>query len=249
MKNNRKYFLAIVVAVFTIYSCKKETATYQSDQVADYYLTLQPGKYITYRLDSLLFINYGTQDTVISYQAKDIVDSPITDNLGRPSWRVIRYLSDTTGTTPWVQSMTYMVTPTRETMEVVENNLRYQKLQLPITNGFSWPGNSYIDTRPINSDLVYLDKWSYTYDSIGDPYTVLAGTIPNTLIVQQMNDVEGGGNDSVYASTNFSQEVYAKGIGLIYKNTVNWIYQPPNIGTPVGSTTGFGIRLNMIDHN
>ncbi len=248
MKNNRKYFLSIVVALTTIYSCKKETATYTSDAISDY-VNLQTGKYITYRLDSLLFINYGTMDTVISYQAKDVIDSPFTDNLGRPSWRVIRYLSDTAASKAWVPALTYMITPTRETMEVMENNLRYIKLTLPITNGFSWQGNSYIDTRPINPDLVYLAGWNYTYDSVGDSYSVLAGTIPNTLIVQQMNETDLGGSDTLFSSVNFSQEVYAKGIGMIYKNTVNWIYQPPNIGTPVGSTTGFGIRMSMIDHN
>src|SRR5882762_8404906 len=129
MKKIPFYLLPIVFAgiCITINSCKKKD-TFQSDQLADY-MQLQVGKYITYRLDSLKFINFG--DTLISYLAKDVIDDSITDASGRPSWRVIRYLSDTTGTAPWTPTEAYMITPTRETIEVVEDNLRYQKLKLP----------------------------------------------------------------------------------------------------------------------
>jgi hypothetical protein len=256
MKKLQIYFL--ILCFFIVNSCRK-TAAFPSDQLSDY-MQLQVGKYITYRLDSLVFINFGTQDSIASYLAKDIVDAAIVDNLGRPGWRVIRYISDTTGTSDWTPSEAYMVIPTRETLEVIENNLRYQKLKLPIENGFNWKGNSYIDTRTTyqNSpglgswDFTYLDNWDYTYDSVGNPFTVLSGTVPKTITVHQANDSTGTPSnivDTLISSRTFSEEVYGKGIGLIYKNFLYWQYQPPNIGTPVGSTTGYGIKLNMIDHN
>ena len=59
------------------------------------YMPLQVGKYITYRLDSLVFIQFGTMDTTVSYLAKDVIEDSISDNEGRPSLRVVRYLNDT----------------------------------------------------------------------------------------------------------------------------------------------------------
>ncbi len=130
MKKIFPYSLSFAL-LFFMDSCKKSD-TYQSDQLTDY-LQLQIGKYITYRMDSLQYINFNTQDTIVSYLAKDVIEDSVVDNLGRPSWRVIRYLSDTTGTSPWIPNEAYLITPTRETVEVVENNLRFQKLKLPIT--------------------------------------------------------------------------------------------------------------------
>ncbi|PWT77194.1 MAG: hypothetical protein C5B59_04660 [Bacteroidetes bacterium] len=174
----------LIVSLFSIFLGCKKTDIYHSDALADY-LQLQVGKYITYRLDSLVFINFGTGDTVISYLAKDVIDDSISDNLGRPSWRVIRYLSDTTGTLPWTPTETYMITATRQSVEVVENNLRFIKLELPIVNGFSWPGNSYIDVSSYLSPFTYLKGWNYTYDSVGMPYMVSGTMIPNSVIVHQ----------------------------------------------------------------
>ena len=214
-------------------------------------MQLQPGKYITYRLDSLQFTNFGTQVTTTSYQAKDVIDDSITDNLGRPSWRVIRYLSDTTGTAPWIENETYMITATRQDIEVVEDNLRYIKLVLPVVNGYTWNGNSYIDaTSDTFNVLTYMQGWNYTYANLGMPYTTLDGTISSTVTVNQRDETIGNPSDSTtYSERNYSIEVYGKGIGLIYKNFLHREFQPPNGNTPVAYTVGYGITLNMIDHN
>jgi len=254
-KNHLIFSLIIAVALF---SCKKSSVNFPSAPLSDYYPT-QTGKYIIYRLDSLEFINFGTQSTIVSYQAMDLIDSQITDNLGRPTWRVNRFLSDTTGTAPWVLNETYMVTPTRNDVEVVENNLRFIKLVLPVLNGYNWSGNSYIDTNvPIDTngvvnndpDLSYFADWNYVYDSVGMPYTTIGGIVPDAAIVNQTNQYYGD-STNVNAPTivTYSQEAYGKGIGLIYKNLIHWEYQPPNIQDPVSSYFGYGIKLSMISHN
>ena len=242
----------IAIAISSITGCKK-TITYQTAQLTDY-LELQPGKTITYHLDSTNFVFFGTIDTVTSYTIQDVVDTLFIDNLGRPSWRVIRYITDTAQSAPWSNNETYQITPTRQTVEVIENNLRYLKLSLPLVNGFNWPGNTYIDTNApdtsIDADYSYLAGWNYTYDSIGSPYTVLAGTIPNTLIVRQQDQMIGDSTDpTAFSERDYSVEVYGKGIGLIYKDFLHWEYQPPNGSNAAGYRTGYGVRLNMVGHN
>ncbi len=250
----KKLHLLFIVSILLIIaaSCKKTYNTPAASIQPTDYLQLQVGKYVTYRLDSLQFTNFGTQDTIVSYQAKDVIDAAITDNLGRPSWRVIRYLSDTTGTADWVPDITYIVTATKQDVEVVENNLRYIKLVYPVSNGYNWAGNSYIDATSDTFNVVtYLYGWNYTYNNVAKPFTVLSGTVDSTITVIQQPDMTIGdfSNPTQFSERDYSTEVYGKGIGLIYKSFLHQEFQPPNGATSVGSTSGYGLTLNMIDHN
>ena len=145
MKKNISPVIVVAILIMLITGCEKKDV-YNSAELNEY-MNLEVGKYVRYRLDSTVFINFGQTQAVIKYQAKDVIDAAITDNLGRPSWRVIRYLSDTTGTAPWTPISTYMITPVRETIEVIENNLRFQKT--PIIIGL-------ICTKPRRTLVGYL---------------------------------------------------------------------------------------------
>src|SRR6266498_5784956 len=90
--------LTASIACF-FFSCKK-TEQYQSAALSDYY-PMQVGKYITYRVDSTIFTNFGHTIQIHSYQIKHSIDALVTDNLGRPAYRVFRYIRDTAGTQPW----------------------------------------------------------------------------------------------------------------------------------------------------
>jgi hypothetical protein len=243
-----RLFLLYTVSFLIILNCScNKSNPLITDTPADYY-PMHVGNYIIYRMDSLKFINVGSQDTVISYLAKEVVDDTITDNLGRLSYRVIRYLSDTTGTSEWVPSIAFMVTPLKGSVEVVENNLRFIKMVTPVQDDVTWLGNAYIDTQSDDSQVPYLDGWNYTYDSTGLPHNVLAGTIPKTVIVKEADEVSGLG-DSSYIQTIYSEEIYGKNIGPIYKRFLYSVYQSPNVQYPSGATIGYGLSFNMVSHN
>ena len=59
----------------------------------------------------------------------------------------------------WQPIATYYITPIDHGIEVMdENNLRFIKLREPIQNDFSWPGNSYIDTKSAGSLInIWMD--------------------------------------------------------------------------------------------
>lgn len=244
-----KYFIgSFFISLFFI-SCKKENANFTSESVNDYF-PLQVGKYITYNLDSTLFIHFGQADTVISYQAKDQVDAQITDNLGRPAYRIIRYLRQDTSQ-DWTPSNTFMVIPTSNSIEYIENNLRFLKLELPVKQDFSWKGNSYIDTYSINSELQYLDDWDYIYDSIDAPLTINSLSIDSTITVDARDEFLGQDPSipgTQYAEKTYALEKYGKGIGLIYREFLHWEYQGGETGVP-GYFVGYGVKLSIIDHN
>jgi hypothetical protein len=238
--------LVPALLILIICSCNKDNPLV-TDTPADYY-PMHVGSYIVYRMDSLKFINVGSRDTIISYHAKEIVDDSITDNLGRLSYRVIRYLSDTSETAPWTPSIAYMVTPLKGSVEVSENNLRFIKLVTPVQDGISWLGNAYIDTKSDTSPVPYMDGWNYTYNHTGQPFDVLAGTIAETVTVNEADEVSGLG-DSSYTQTVYSAEVYGKNIGCIYKRFLYSVYQSPNVEYPAGVTIGYGLSFNMVSHN
>ena len=246
----KSFFLLIIIAAVIFNACKKSTDAFATISVKEY-APLIIGKYITYKLDSTLFINFGTKDTVVSYQVKHQVDALITDNLGRPAYRIIRYIRKTAANA-WIPDNTFMAVPTDFTFEFIENNLRFLKLVSPIRNGFNWKGNKYIETSTINSPFKYLEDWNYTYDSVDVRLTLGAFTLDSTLKVAQRDEVIGNpANRTVYHEINYGAEKYAKGIGLIYRNFLHVEYQPSTTIPPdsTGYKQGYGVRMTMIDHN
>lgn len=240
----KKFLLAGLVSLIVLSSCKKTTEVLDLNTVSEYY-PLQVGKYITYNLDSTVFTNFGTTQEVHSYQVKQVVDGQITDNLGRPAYRIIRYIRNTP-TAPWLPDNTFMAVLTDFTAEFIENNMRFIKLKGPVRDGYTWKGNSYID---VSSDFRYLDDWDYTYDSVNVSSMVGAYTLDSTLKVNQRDEVIGNPTDpNSYHEINFGAEKYAKAIGLVYRNFLHVEYQPPTPGRGAYSV-GYGVKMTMIDHN
>jgi hypothetical protein len=251
MKNTLSFLLLFAISGLLLTNCSQKD-DFKSESPTEYQ-NLAVGKYITYRMDSILYVNFGQKDTTIKYLAKDIVDASTIDALGRPAWRVVRYLRDTASLTPWQENITYLVISARETLEIVENNLRFIKLKMPIRDGFSWKGNSYINTSSNDQTWIFkfYDEWDYTYEKMGEPFTPFGATaIQNTITVNQADEFLGTpGNKNAYSERNFSKEVYAKGVGLIYRDFLHWTFQPATTTYPEGYKQGFGIRLRMIEHN
>ena len=234
--------LFLLILLFS--SCKKEIETFESAHISDYF-PLHVGKFISYKLDSTVFINFGKQKEIVSYQVKDLVDAEITDNLGRPSYRIIRF-SRKKASDNWVANNTFMATPTERSLEYIENNLRYLKLVLPVKADHFWRGNSFIDTYNAGNDLRYLDNWDYIYDSVTSPLSINNFNFENTLKVfhrdEEIGDPRIAGTG--YAEKTFSMEKYAKGVGLIQKEFLHWVYQGNT-----QSYSGYGIKLSIIDYN
>lgn len=242
-----KQLTLILLATITVFSaCKKSTETLQIASI-DVYAPQIVGKSITYQLDSLVYKSFGTRDTTITYQVKFVVDAQINDSFGRPAFRIFRFIRKTESN-PWVPDASFMAVNTGNSLEFIENNLRYIKLQLPMRDGFSWKGNAFIDTYSANSALQYMDNWDYTYENVAQPTTVGAYTLDSTLTVNQRDEIIGNPDDPAsYSEINFAKEIYAKGIGLVYRKFFHSEFQPGNGGYFADGS--YGVTLTMIDHN
>jgi hypothetical protein len=261
MRSNRLQFIAAVFACLVFFGCTQKIEEFTTPHLNEY-LPLQTGKYITYRLDSTVFTNFGTVTAVHSYQEKQVFDAQITDALGRNSYRILRFIRDTAGTQPWAPTGSYSITPTDSVIEVNENNLRFIKLVLPIAQDNSWKGNRYLPDDAFgplysfNNDF-RMDDWDYTYSSIDGSLTVNGQPYNDVLTVDGINSSLYADIDNFtvtdpsvsIAYVNYLQENYAKGIGLISQRFIMWEYQGPNATNTTGVKVGFGVKRRIIDHN
>jgi hypothetical protein len=243
--------LAIIIITFFSCSKKEEVIT---EPLSDY-IPLQTGKYITYRLDSLVFINFGAVTETHRYQIKHVVDAQITDNLGRPSYRIYTYIRDSAGTQSWNPNGTYFITPLDKQVEVIEDNLRVIKMHLPIKEGFEWKGNTYLPDDPYGSSYDFsndddMKSWNFTYTAAEPSVSYGNKTYTDVYTIEQQDDSYNAPvtNISDYGYKNRSVEKYSKGIGMVYRQFELWEYQPNTSGASPYKT-GFGVTLWMIDHN
>lgn len=246
------FLLLISATLFT--GCKKQLEQIEGDDPADYY-PLQKGKYIVYRLDSTVFTNLGRTREVHVYQERHEVDAQITDNLGRPAYRVFRYLRDSAGTKMWQPAGTYMVTALQNAVEVLDDNRRTIKLFAPLKPDNSAKLNRYLPAEPYNDRYSFsnddnMADWDFTVIAAGETLTLNGKTFNDVLTVQGIDESLNVPvtDPRSYAARSYFVEKYAKGIGPVYHEFILWEYQPNTSG---GSpyTIGFGVRRSVIDYN
>lgn len=232
-----RVFLFTALAAL-LFSCTRETeqletAPYAPERLAEYF-PHAPGKYFIYHLDSLVFTEFGRNEEVHSYQEKHQVDTVITDNLGRPSYRVFRFLRNADGTGPWRSAGVYLITRLRGQVEVVENNMRVIKLILPVKTGTTWKGNRYLSEDPyaplysFNNDN-HMSLWNFTIDSTGGTLALNGKNYSNVLTINQVNthnlpdtlNVEPG---NVLTIPNTKTDVWARGAST---DTITVTAMPP----------------------
>lgn len=257
MKHRHCHIILVFAIILLVSSCAKQTDTLSTDNPADYF-SLAKGKYATYILDSTVYVSFGQVREVRRHYIKDIVDTTITDNLGRISYRIRRQIRNDADPTKWEEHSTYLVTPLAHSVEVIEDNLRFIKIQGPITEFFTWNGNRYLPDETytqfgFNSTAhARLGSWEYNYTGINESTTVNGKTYDNTLTI----------GCSIEDTTNFPPkdpngpafktvwtEKYSKGVGLIYREISLEEFQPRGSTYPNGYYSGFALKQTMLEHN
>ena len=242
----RLLYRLLLIAFFA--SCKKETESLNAVTVTQIY-PLAVGKVFFYRMDSTVNINFGSSLVPHSYHTKDSIESTFLDATGRTNFRIFRYVRDTADTQDWKFIATNYATITNDRVEYVENNLRYITIANPISANTSWKGNSYINTTQGVSPYDYLYDWDFQYRNLDTPFTCLKGTIHNTYTVLQQDYLYPETFiDTIRNDRNYSMEVYAKGVGLIYKEFLHWTWQGNHKAQGKYTDNSWGVKLNLINY-
>ena len=166
---------------------------------------------------------------------------------------VVTHITDSLGVGPWVQNGTYTITPVDKRLEVTENNLRVIKLNLPIHEGFTWKGNTYLPNQPYNPEFPLgidgsMAIWDFIYEKVNSSETINGIQLANVTTVFHIDELQNVPivSNTEFASREQSIEKYAKGIGLVSREFQLWENQ---LTTYDPVLIGFGVKMWMIDKN
>jgi hypothetical protein len=255
-------FLKAITGIFLMVlaaACGKKSETLETLTAQDL-MPMAKGKFITYRVDSLVSVNGGNQFVTKRYRVRYRVDSLGVDNLNQPMWIINTFINDSLGLGQWVQNGQLAVTVLDKRVEVIENNLRVVKLQLPIKQDFTWRGNSFLPDEPYAAyaTSINISLWDFVYTDLDQTERIGTQNIPGVTTVFHIDESTGVPvtDRTKYASQERSFEKYAKGIGLVYREHYVWENQPnettsgnPPVTSYSPKYVGFGIKMWMVDRN
>ena len=248
-----KLALSIILIVF-LASCRSNQP--QQGFSVEEFSPLTSGKTITYRIDSLVFTQFGRQVETRSYLMRYTIDSSFLDNQGRKSYRIIRMIRDTLQTQPWKPDGSFYITTTPSQMEWIEDNLRQVKLQTPLRPGAQWNGNRFLASNPLNPPYDFsnddnIQNWIYTLSAEPSSFQYRNKRYENVIAVMQIDEAVNVPITipTAYAFRNYAVDRFAKNIGLVYREWESWEYQPNTGGSGGPYRIGFGIRQWMVEYN
>lgn len=253
--NYLKNYIYLLVLVSLFASCQQASEVLLTAPLSDY-MPLHIGKTITYRLDSTVFPKNGSVIEVHKYQVKHTITKETTDNAGKKTFVVTRYINDENASGSWQSNGTYLITVYDKSIDVIDNNLRVTVLQSPLSVNYTWPGNSHLPFAPYNQLFEMgagndMNRWDFSYSNFGNE-TILGKQVSDVWTVKQNDETLNipPTAQTQYGSKEVSIEKYARGIGLVFKDFQLYEFQKGNADT--GNNPyylGFGITMWMISHN
>jgi hypothetical protein len=197
---NLLYFI-FLICIFC-YSCSKDEENVIPNIGHDY-AGLEVGKYVIYDVDSFFYDDFDqTIDTAI-YQIKEVVDSKFIDLEEDTAFKIIRYRKEN-DTTNWMLIDVWNSKLTATNFQKVEENIRLIKLIFPAKKDKTWNGNS----------MNNLSSMEYEYTSVDNSETIGATSLSSVLTVLQYEDIN-------LVQERLFKEKYARGVGMVYKKSVD----------------------------
>lgn len=229
--------LLFILTIFVAVSCKKDTDDFKVDLDYDYIVN-EIGAYTIYHVDSVVYNDFTGVITDTSIEMKEVIVENFTDNLGRAAQRVERY-KRAIGETEWELFRTFYIVKDKRFAERIDENLRYINFVFPAKENITWEGNRYIKAVDNNK---FLANWDYKYTSVDVPETIKGKIYPETATILLRD------NETVIEKI-YAKEIYAKGVGMIYKEWWHLETQK-NFEKPWvdKAEKGFIIKMYAIEH-
>ncbi|UOQ51635.1 hypothetical protein [Hymenobacter cellulosivorans] len=201
---------------------------------ADYF-PLEVGRYRIYAVSDTLWTNF--QRTATSYQFREMITDRINDATGQPGYRIVR-AKRMLPTDLWRDDSVMFVAATDNALLLTRNNRRSVELVFPVQPDRSW--NMYAFSL-VDTALYTMNLDNRRYQDVAQPFAASAGgktyrydqTLTTALVVNNNNAY--GADDDYYRSTY--EQVYAKGVGPVYRARRRFSYCPEQVGSCKRSNT------------
>jgi hypothetical protein len=231
----RNTFILASLCTVLIISCKKDKEV--APDVGYNYFPVNVGHYVIYEGDSIAYKDdlQAPHDT-FRFLVKEKIESIYTDNEGRPTLSIHRYIKNYDPAVPysamqWQHSDMWAANRTASTAERVEENIRFVKLVFPVEKNRSWNGNIYNTLEP----------WDYSFGSVDQPENINSNSFDSVATVIQNNEEN-------LVDRKYGVEKYAKNAGLVYKELLILKKQPhgPSDFPPYDDSTGVWYHLRVL---
>ncbi len=229
MKNILLQTFVFIALLFA--ACKKDK-TVETVDIGYNYFPTEVGRYVVYQVDSISYNDFFTPVKIDTthFQLKEVIESVFTDNEGRESERIERYVRYA-DSLPWSLRDVWYQTRSTTKAEKVEENVRFIKLTFPTRNNQKWNGNA----------LNTIGTYTYEYKSVDTKKTVNGNVFDSTLTINQILD-------SNLIEKKYQLEIYAKNVGMIYKRFVDVqdkgiTIEPGPLSNRIDAGTDFTYRI------
>lgn len=196
-------FPFLLVLLLCVGSCRPVSDPIPSG--SDYF-PLETGQYVIYNVEENQYALSATAPVLRAYQLKELVGASYTDVTGQRAYRLLRYRRSVEGQ-PWQADSVWSARLVDSEAIRTENGIDFIKLQFPVSDRLRWNGNGY---NAVGED-------EYEAQNSGQAYRVLDKQFPETVTVVAQQD-------STLLAQDKRIEVYARQVGLIYKERIQFQY-------------------------
>jgi hypothetical protein len=212
MKIGSGVFLVLFLVIF---SCT-ETDQVLPDSGLDYF-PLQVGNYSIYEVNETTILQSVT--TEVSYELKVTVSDSTINEKGEITYIIYREKRSSPMDT-WESYDTWSAKVINHRLIQNESNINFVKLIFPPSLDLSWDGNQY-NNLPYNGGIeIFYDgnDRPYFISELDKSITLTTGFSSDNALTVVQSDY-----DDVITGRDQRKEVYAKGVGLIYKEINQFI--------------------------
>ncbi|MBO0948517.1 hypothetical protein [Fibrella forsythiae] len=187
------------------------------------YMPLTTGRFVIYDVTEQRY-SLTAAPVTSTYQLKETVGVSYTDVTGQPAFRLQRFRRANVQA-PWqIDSLWTARVDSRMAIRT-ENGADFVKLIFPPAERSRWNGNLF---NQFQEDI-------YELRNVHQPYSVGTQTFAETATVLQQND-------STLVSQDKRVEVYARQVGLVYKETVQLQFCSSTPSCVGKAQIDFGVR-------
>ena len=216
MTNRYCTILLFILATLAFAACHKENEIPTDIEFAadKQYFPLETGKSLIYKVTEISIDKPSDYYDTAVYYLRERTDIPFIDNEGDTAYRIERFKSQTLSN--WKISDVWEAKLTMYTAEKVEENQRFIKIKFPLSIGKYWNGNMKNE----------LDDKDCTITSLSATYNNESIHLDSCLSITRDSSV-------TQISKLYDVEIYARGIGLVYKETTDINSQEVIYGVPI----------------
>jgi hypothetical protein len=191
------------------WGCSEEIIPVTDDAGRSYY-PVSIGDYWIYDVSETKYIRRFKDQPgdSVTYQLRERVDTVYQDQTNQLTYKLIRSRR-ANALQPWGADSVVLINKSGTNLQITRNNLRTINLIFPVAEGKKWNGNAF--------NFKSTGEEEFNYQNTGSPFSIRDTTFANTITVVQYN------NENLI-NLNDRLEIYAAGVGLIYKKNIDYEY-------------------------